>query len=68
MGKEMAMEGYVPEVMARMPLAEAVLTISRWIADKEHLKSEWHCRVFLLVQAPPRAGRISLILPPAWVH
>ncbi len=33
------MEGYVPEVMARMPLAEAVLTIWRWIADEEHLKS-----------------------------
>ncbi len=33
------MEGYLPEVMARMPLAEAVLTIWRWIADEKHLES-----------------------------
>ena len=33
------MEGYLPEVMARMPLAEAVLTIWRWIADEKQLES-----------------------------
>ncbi len=33
------MEGYLPQVMARMPLAEAVLTIWRWIADEKHLES-----------------------------
>ena len=33
------MEGYLPEVIARKPLAEAVLTMWRWTADEEHLES-----------------------------
>jgi len=33
------MEGYLPQIMARMPLAEAVLTVWRWISDGAHLES-----------------------------
>jgi DDE family transposase len=43
------MDRPTPEVLARMPLAEAVLLLWRWLADEEHLQSlfkRWRGRCY----------------------
>lgn len=43
------MDRPAPEVLARMPLAEAVLLLWRWVADEEHLQSvfeRWRGRCY----------------------
>ena len=43
------MDRPAPDVVARMPLAEAVLLLWRWLADEEHLQSvfeRWRGRCY----------------------
>jgi hypothetical protein len=43
------MDSPAPEILARMPLAEAVLLLWRWLADEEHLKGvfeRWRGRCY----------------------